>query len=65
VHAPQVPLVAALLGARQTQLLAERVKQADTRLELERVGYAIDGEADRYRVGSARLQRDRLSCEKG
>src|SRR4029453_7731932 len=29
-------LVAALLGARQTQLLAERVKQADTRLELER-----------------------------
>jgi hypothetical protein len=47
-------------GARQTQVFAERVKQADTRLERHNGGHAIDGEAARYRVGSACCQRDCL-----
>jgi hypothetical protein len=42
-------------------MLAQRVEEADTRLDLHDAGHAVDREADRYRVGSARYQRNRFS----
>jgi hypothetical protein len=53
-------LVAVLLGARQIEVLAQRVEEADTRLDPQDVLDTIDREPDRYRVWPARLQRCRL-----